>query len=243
MNVIIVLLTIFFSMLPPCVADNQNREDMVALFPEFKYPIGKGDSKEKSRALALFGAKLKAVAFSAKYLTHKGLLEHYGKKQNEIFCLTTREIHTEIIDEGIQETDKVYYVRIKAEINNSDFIKAEIKNLELEKNELKLTYAEEMGQYVIEGTDPGLELSRAYRHIRKAQWRLAIIYLDHLGKKYPNWSDLYLAKALAFYGQDEIEKMKDALKTACSLDNQEACNDFQNLNKNQEKNFTFKSSG
>ena len=108
MNVIIVLLAFFFSTLSPGLADNQNRDDMVALFPEFKYPI------------------------------------------------------------------------------------------------------------------------------RKAQWRLAIIYLDHLGKKYPNWGDLYLAKALAFYGQDDIEKMKDALKTACSLDNQEACNDFQNINRNQE---------
>lgn len=210
---------------------------MVTLFPEFKYPIGKGDSKVKSRALALFGAKLKAVVFSAKYLTHKGLLEHYGKKQNEIFCLTPREIYTEIIDEEIQEAGKIYYVRIKTEIKNSDFIKAEIKNLELEKNELKLSYAEEMEQHVIKAIDPGLELSRAYRHIRKAQWRLAIIYLDHLGKKYPNWGDVYLAKALAFYGQDDIEKMKDALKTACSLDNQEACNDFQNINRTQERDF------
>ena len=240
LSVIIVLLTIIFSMLSPCLAENQNRDDMVALFPEYKYPVGKSDSKETSRALALFGAKLKAVVFAAKYLTHKGLLEHYGKKQNEIFCLTTREIQTEVIDEGFRESGKVYYIRIKTEIKNSDFIKAEIQNLELEKNELKLSYAEEMGQYVIEAIDPGLELSRAYRHIRKAQWRLAIIFLDHLGKKYPNWGDLYLAKALAFYGQDDIEKMKDSLKTACSLDNQEACNDFQNIKRVQEKDFNLK---
>lgn len=238
MNDIILLLIIFFSTLSPCLADDQNQYDTVALVSEFNYPIGKGDSKEKSRALALFGAKLEAVVFSAKYLTHKGLLEHYGKKQNEIFCLTTREIDTEIIDEKNQGTNKTYYVRIKTEIKSTDFIKAEIKDLELEKNELKFSYAEEMRQYVAEAIDPGVELSRAYRYIRKGQWRLAIIYLDHLGKKYPNWGEVYLAKALGFYGQDDIEKMKDALKTACALDNQEACNDFKSITRSQEKDFS-----
>ncbi len=107
----------------------------------------------------------------------------------------------------------------------------------MEKNELKLSYAEEMGQNVAGAIDPGMELSRAYRHIRKRQWRLAIIYLDHLGKKYPNWGEIYLAKALGFYGQDDIQNMKDALKTACSLDNQEACNDFQSITRFQEEDF------
>ena len=33
--------------------------------------------------MALFGAENKAVVLAAKYLIHKGLLEHYGKKQGE----------------------------------------------------------------------------------------------------------------------------------------------------------------
>ena len=54
-------------------------------------------------------------------------------------------------------------------------------------------------------------------------------------KKYPNWGDIYLAKALAFFGQDDIKKMKDALKIACSLNNQEACIDLQTMTGSHEK--------
>jgi hypothetical protein len=239
MNRIILLLIFFFSTPIPCRADSLNHYDTVVFTSEFQYRFGRGDSNAKGRALALFGAKLKAVVFSAKYLMHKDLLVHYGKKENEIFCLATREIYTEIIDEKIQKTPKAYYVKIKTETDNTDFIKAEIKNLELEKEELKLSYAAEMEQPVIKVIDPGLEISRAFRHISKRQWRPAIIYLDHLGKKYPNWGEIYLAKAIAFYGQDEIENMKEALKTACLLNNQEACSDFQIISRSQKEEFKF----
>ena len=73
----------------PCSASDKKKDDIIKVTTEFTYRLGDEDSKEKSRALALFGAKLKAVNLAAKYLTHKGLLEHYENKQNEIFCLTT----------------------------------------------------------------------------------------------------------------------------------------------------------
>jgi hypothetical protein len=174
---------------------------------------------------------------SAKYLAHKGLLEPYGKKQNEIFCLTADEIDTEIVDERMDAENRTYYVKIRTQAGSADFIKAEIRNLELEKNEMKLSYAEEMGQYVMEAIDPGVELSRAYRHIRKGQWRLAIIYLDHLAKKYPHWAEVYHAKALGYYGQDDIDRMMEALTTACNLGSRESCSDLQSIQKPQPRPF------
>ena len=62
-------------------------ENSIVVVTDFTYHRGDTDSVPKAKALAQFGAKYKAVQLAAKYLTHKGLLEHYEKKQNEIFCL------------------------------------------------------------------------------------------------------------------------------------------------------------
>ena len=227
---LIVLLLIMSSW--PCSADDQKRDDAIRVITEFTYRTGNRDSKEKSRALALFGAKLKAVNLAAKYLTHKGVLEHYEKKQNEIFCLTANEIQASIIDEKIYQDINSYFVKIQSEITSIDFIKAQIRDDELEKAESSFSYSEEMEQPVSKIVDPGEELSRAYRYIRKEQWRISIIYLDHLEKKYPYWGDVFLGKAIAFYGMDQMDKMVDALKTACSLDNQEACHELLSFSSN-----------
>ena len=218
------LLLIIISTIP-CRADDQKRGDTIKVTTDFTYKMGAEDSKEKSRALALFGAKFKAVDLAAKYLTHKGLLEHYEKKQNEIFCLTTNEIKVSIINEKFSQEINSYYVKINSEVTSIDFIKAQIKDIELAKHESNFSYSEEMEQPVSKIIDPGEELSRAYRYIRKELWRISVIYLDHLEKKYPYWGDVFLAKAIAFYGMDEINEMADALKTACSLNIQAACNE------------------
>ena len=210
----------------PCSADDQKRDDTIKVITDYTYRMGDKDSKEKSRALALFGAKLKAVNLAAKYLTHKGVLEHYGKKQSEIFCLATNEIKVSIIHEKFDQGINSYYFEIKSEVTSIDFIKAQIKDFELEKIESGFSYSEEMEQPVSKVINPGEELSRAYRYIMKEQWRISIIYLDHLQNKYPHWGEVFLAKAIAFYGMDDTDRMVETLKTACSMNNQEACNEL-----------------
>lgn len=209
----------------PCSAGDRKEDDTIKVITAYSYRMGAKDSKEKARALALFGAKLKAVHLAAKYLTHKGLLEHYEKKQSEIFCLTTNEISVSIMEEAFRQKSHSYAVKVSAEITSLEFIKAQIKDLEFEKIESTFSYSQEMEQPVSKSIDPGKELSRAYRYIRQEQWRISIIYLDHLEKKYPSWGDVFVAKAIAFYGMDDNAKMADALKTACSLGNKEACNE------------------
>jgi hypothetical protein len=216
----------------PCSAGDLKREATIKVMTDFTYRMGNKDSKEQSRILGLFGAKLKAVNLSAKYLTHKGVLDHYEKKQREVFCLTTNEIKVSIIDEKYYQDTNLYYVQIKSEVTSIDFIKAQIKDSELDKSESSFSYSEEMEQPVSKMINPGEALSRAYRYIRKEQWRISIIYLDHLEKKYPHWGEIFLAKAIAFFGMDDIDKMVDALKTACSLNNQEACNELLSFSSN-----------
>jgi hypothetical protein len=225
--VLILFIVLFFPKLG--MTEEKNRENVVTLITDFTYKAGKTDSRKISKALALFGAKSKAVATSAKYLTHKGLLKHYGKKQSEIYCLAANEIDAVSVAEKFYERNNAYYIKIRATVRITDFIQAEIRDLELEKKELQFSYREEMEQYVSQSVDPGKELSRAYRYIRQGQWRISIIYLDHLEKKYPYWGDIYLARAFAFNGIHNRDKMIEALKTACQLENQDVCEDLKSF--------------
>jgi len=218
-----------------CFSKDNKNDDTQALITEFTYKIGSGDSKEKYVALAFYGAKSKAVILSTKYLTDKGLLEDYGEKQREIFCLAADEVQATVIDEKYFEPNKAYYVKIRSAPTITDFIKAEIKNSELERKERSFSWQEEMDQYVYTSIDPAQELSRAYRYIRNRQWRIAIIYLDHLEKKYPNWAELYFAKATGFCKMHDIERMSEALRTSCSLGNQGACKDLERLAQSEQK--------
>jgi len=229
------LLMVILAIPTLCFSKENKSDDAPTLITDFTYNIGSGDSKDKYEALALYGAKSKAVALSAKYFTDKGLFENYGKKQREIFCLAANEMQSTIIENKYIEPNKTYYIKIRSTPKITDFIRAEIKNRELEKKERDFSWQEEMEQYVYTSIDPAQELSRAYRYIREKQWRIAIIYLDHLEKKYPNWAELYLAKATGFYGMHDIVRMRGALKHSCSLGNQDACKDLERLAQSDQK--------
>jgi hypothetical protein len=220
-----------------CPAKEVKNSDSLEIITDFTYRIGSEDTKEKYKALGLYGAKIKAVELAAKYLTHKGLLENYGQRQKEIFCLAADELNATTVAEKYLEENNSYYLKIKTIAKSADFIRAEIRNLKLDEEEKNFSWQEEMEQYVYPEIDPALELSRAYRYIRKKHWRIAIIYLDHLEKKYPNWGEIFLAKAIGFYGMHEIGKMMDSLQTACSIGNQGACEDLKSLTESHDKDF------
>jgi len=211
------------------IAGNASESNTISIVADHTYRFGAQDSIETSRALALFGAKLNAVHLAAKYFTHRGVLDHYQNMQNEIYCLAADEIQATVIEERSNEGDNSYYVKISSDITNVDFIRAHIKDLEAEQEEARFPYGREMEQPVMKGIDPARELSRAYRYNRQRQWRIAIIYLDHLEKKYPYWGDLYQAKAIAFYGMSDTENMAKALRKACKLGSEEACRESQSF--------------
>ena len=226
---LLLLMFLFIIAAEACAAAELKRDAVITVTAEYSYTCGDKDSARKARALALYGARLKAVNVAAKYLTHKGLLEHYEKKQNEIYCLAADEINITRLEEGLRDGGKVYFAKITSAITNVDFIRAHIKDLAFEKEEAQFSFGKEMEQPVLKDIDPGQELSRAYRYIREQEWRIAIIYLDHLEKKYPCWGDLYLAKAIALYGINADPQMIEALRKACSFNNQEACNELQSF--------------
>ena len=142
-------------------------EDTVVGSSECRYQPGPQDSPETAQALALFGAKYQAVAQSAKYLSHKMLLEPYHKRQREIFCLTADEIQAEIVDLRQDGPGRLVHLKIRYVVDISDFVRAEIKNTELESREANFSWDQEMEQRLSPAVRPGEELSRAYRYLRK----------------------------------------------------------------------------
>ncbi len=118
-------------------------------------------------------------------------------------------------------------VRIKLVIKPTDFIEAQIENLQLEKKVSVQSYREEMEPVISNELLPGHDIAEAYRLIRMQSLRTALIYLDRLQQKYPNWPDIYEIKALAFYLQREPIKMQAALQKACELGSKNGCSDLK----------------
>jgi len=203
--------------------------EAISLVTTFTYRGGADELPPKARALTLFGANHEAVLTAAEVLASKGLLEHYGEKADEIYCLAADEIEAAIIEEHYDPRKHTYFVRVRSHSTVADFIRAQIKDAEMDKQEAAFPFSREMEQPLIAGIHPAVELSRAYRHIRRRRWRIAIIYLDHLEKKYPYWGEMFLARAMAFRGMHRMEHMAEALKQACVVDNQEACRKLEGL--------------
>jgi len=202
-------------------ADSTGRE--MQTVTAFSYHAGPGDSQETARALALFGASHKAVLLSADHLAGRGLLKDYGDRKMEIFCLVADELQYRIIDESFSEKNRIATIKIESSVSLKDFVRAEIRDAAFEKEELSFSLQEEMEPVISPTIAPAQEISRAYRYIRNHHWRMAIIYLDHLEKKYPHWGTLFLAKAMAYLGMHETDRATSALTSACYLGNQEAC--------------------
>lgn len=216
------------------IAFAQNLADnVIEVEAKGSYLMGDDNSKQLARQLALFEAKRAALETAGKYLTHKSLIPFYEMKKEEIYSLATKETQGEIIEERWEPIGKAIkcLIRIRAKVQISDFIKAGIQNQKLEKEDEKESLSEEMNPVLSKEIDPGKDIAKAYRLLRKRKWRIAVIYLDHLEKKYPNWGDIYMAKAIAFYPLNAPSEMKKALKMACGLGNHQACDDLKHLKK------------
>ena len=176
---------------------------------------------------------------AGKYLSRKSLIKVYELNRDEIYSLAARQIEAEILEEKRPTVGKVslYRVRIRARVQASDFVKAEMADIKQEKKEAKESFREEMEQPVSAEIDPGRDIAKAYRLLREEKWRIAIIYLNHLEKKYPNWDSIYVAKAITYYILHEPAFMKKALNEACHLGNQTACDDLKNIKKVHEHDF------
>jgi hypothetical protein len=198
-----------------------------------------GVSVGLAKEMAFYIAKKKAVVSAGRYLSHKSLIESYELKRDEIYSLATNEIEARILEQKRFTDGKTstYVVRIRAQVRVSDFVKASLKAAKENKKEAKASFQEEMEQPVSADIDPGRDISHAYRLLRKREWRIAMIYLNHLDKKYPNWAEIHMAKALVYYIHHKPASMKRSLGEACRLGNETACGDLATIKKVNEHAF------
>jgi hypothetical protein len=216
-------------------------DDIFLIEAEGSYRMEAGASIDLARKLALFTAKRKAVDLAGRYLSRKSLIEVYELNRDEIYSLAATRIKAEILEEKRSTVGKTltYRARIRARVQPSDFVKAEMEDTRLEKKEANESFSEEMEQPVSAEIDPGKEIGKVYRLLREKKWRIAMIYMNHLGKKYPNWDSIYMAKAIVHYILHEPVYMKKTLNEACLLGNQIACDDLKNIKKVHEHDFGF----
>jgi hypothetical protein len=237
-NFIPIALLMFFSINALASAAEDNVFEVEA---EGRYQIVDSFPIELSKSMALFIAKRKAVDLAGRYLSRKNFIEVYELNRDEIYSLAAREVEAEILEENRQIVGKTstYHVRIKARVRATDFIKAEMEENKQEKREARETFSEEMEQVVSAEIDPGRDISKAYRLLRERKWRIALIYMNHLEKKYPKWAAIPMAKALVYYVFHEPVFMKKALNKACQLGDNTACDDLKNIKKVNEYDFGF----
>jgi len=230
------VLLLFFSI---SGIDSAAADDIFEIEAEGSYLMEAGSSINLAKKVALYTAKRKAVDLAGRYLSRKSLIKVYELNRDEIYSLAAREIEAEILEEKRSTVGKAstYRVRIRARVQASDFIKAEMADTKQEKKEAKESFREEMEQHISAEIDPGRDIAKAYRLLREKKWRIAIIYLSHLEKKYPNWDSIYVAKAITYYILHEPVFMKKALNEACHLGNQMACDDLKNIKKVHEHDF------
>lgn len=206
-------------------------DDIFEIEADGCYRMEAGSSVALAKKVALFTATRKAVELAGRYLLRNSLIEVYGLEKDEIYCLTAREVQAELLEEKIEAVGKasIYSVRIRVRVQASDFIKADVEDTKLEQEEINESYREEMEQHVSVEIDPGRDIAKAYRLLREKKWRLAMIYLNHLEIKYPNWNSIYMAKAVTHYILQEPERMKKALEDACRLGHHMACDDLSKI--------------
>ena len=203
------------------------------------YQAVSGESVELAKAVAVYEARTKAVGIAGRYLARKNLIKPYVLNRDEIYSLAAREIRIETIEARQRQLANgwSYHIRIRAWVLPSDFVKAEIEDMREARSEIQETYSEEMQQPVDETLDPGKDIAKAYRLLRERKWRIALIYLNHLQGKYPNWDHIHMAKALTHYILHETAFMESSLIEACRLGNTTACEDLDKIRKLGEHDF------
>jgi hypothetical protein len=206
-------------------------EESLEVVAEGQFEAQAGTAKKLARQIALFEAKKKAVESAGRYLAGKHLVLSYEQKKEEIYCLVATKIRLKVIAEKTEPSGNTYnyYIRIRATVRSSDYIEADILDKQMEIKEGREPLKAELEPPITDKIEPGVDISQAYRLLRQEKLRPAMIYLDRLEKKYPNWAAIYLAKAMGFYLLSEPSNMKRELIRACTAGNATACDDVKSL--------------
>jgi hypothetical protein len=214
----------------PGFAQNADN-DSLEIVAEGKFKAPAGSSKELAREIALFDAKKKAVESAGRYLARHHLILNYELRKEEIYSLAAGKIQATILAELLEPTGNTftYTIRIRARVRSADYVEADSLDKQLEMEEAEESLKEELEPKISKAIAPGRDITKAYILLRTEKLRPAIIYLDRLEKKYPDWAAIYMAKAMGYYLLLEPQNMKNQLERACAAGDEKACDDLKNL--------------
>jgi len=206
-------------------------EDSLEVVADGKFQAPNGTPEKLARQIALFEAKQKAVESAGRYLAGKHLVISYEQKKKEIYSLVATKIQSKVIAENIESSGNtfIFHIRIRVTLRSCDYIEADILDKQMEIKEANESLKEEMEPEITDKIEPGFDIAVAYRLLRKEKLRPAMIYLNRLEKKYPNWSAIFMAKAMGFYLLHDPSNMKQELIRACTAGNASACDDLKSL--------------
>jgi hypothetical protein len=211
-------------------------DDVTALHfeTEASYTLGPGDSEPLARKLALFRAGRKAAYQAAERFEANQWIQFENKDRCELVSLVADRLASEVLRDHWERGGKasIYTVRIRAVVRLSDFIEAQLEVLGFRRQEATAGYRDEMSPPLPAPFHPGLSLAKAYWLIRNNELRIAIIYLDRLTQRYPNWGEGFELKAEALGLENQPDAMQKALQRACELGAPKACARLDSLESN-----------
>ena len=162
---------------------------------------------------------------AASWFEGQRLIQFENGDKNELVSLVADNLSHKLLRDVWKKKGgaATYSVQIQAVVRLSDFIDAKLAALNFFRQEAEENYRDEMTPPLPDPFSPGLALAKAHWLIRKNELRIAIIYLDRLTQKYPNWREAYDVKATDLGLQNQPDAMREALKRACELDSPSAC--------------------
>ena len=210
-------------------AGSARADDPVSFSVDTKgsYTLGPGDSESLARRLAWFRAKRLAAGQAAERFERRRLIQFMDRDKNELVALVADSLNaTERKDrcrpDG-RSGSTTCIVRARVVVRLSDFIDAQLVSLELSRIEDRENYHDELEPQIQDPFEPGQALAKAYRLIDKHEPRMAVIFLDSLTRRFPNWWEAYEIKAMALRLQNQVAAMKQAYLRACELGRLTAC--------------------
>jgi hypothetical protein len=176
-------------------------EDIISLKYKVEafYTMGPSDSKALAHKLALFRAKRKAADKAAHDFAQRKLIQFENGDRNELVALVAENLTYLLLFDKWKSNEerRTYVVAIESEVKLSDFINAQLNILKMREKMVTDDFRKEMEPAEPELIKPGYALAKAYWLIRIGELRMAIIYLDGLTYKYPNWQEAYDVKKMA----------------------------------------------
>jgi hypothetical protein len=216
----------------------QNLEEVV-VEAEGTYLMGDRDSKQTARELALYEAKRMALEKAGTALASSTRIENYEVVKDEILNRAAGRLKVEVLEEKWEHCDATMRVRIRIRAKvKPEYLEVDLNDRQVSDSSLQVvshSYSTDFNQKehfqinLSRKNDPGNAIAKIYPLIRQQQYAVAMQKIKKLQNIYPNLARLYVLEAKIFYELHRKRESIKALRHACSLGSDWACQRLKNF--------------